>query len=322
MKKIFFSIIGFCLMYSSMPNAYAQCFASRSGGDDIMYDYIVYFKHDYPKRDERYFCDNNAPVDENGCCPGAQLMQQNGKDKCCAPDGTYCYDTVFADLATDLTDGTDACARELVNTLNGISIGADTRILLLATTDKTGSHAYNDPLSERRLNLIKQLFKPDVQDKLITHLAGETNDNFTGTTGRNQAERTVRIIVAGAQKIEQIKEELTKQMQVSLARRATVSVDINKSYSSGNRILNAARALDGLTADLSKSRWKTADGNFNGARLASDSIAGVVLGTAGGLITSNVVKKNQIKGGFEDIHCTIGGQVVADFGDEIMVGVK
>ncbi len=67
--------------------------------------------------------------------------------------------------------------------------------------------------------------------------------------------------------------------------------------------------------------WKNADGSFNTARLASDSIAGVVLGTAGGLITSNIVKKNQIENGFEDIKCTIGGQNVAAWGDQFRIGI-
>ena len=79
-------------------------------------------------------------------------------------------------------------------------------------------------------------------------------------------------------------------------------------------------ALSGWRDSLSV--WKTAEGNFNGARLASDSIAGVVLGTAGGLITSNVVKKSQVKTGFENIQCTIGGQKVADWHDEFTVGIK
>ena len=74
--------------------------------------------------------------------------------------------------------------------------------------------------------------------------------------------------------------------------------------------------------DQKLSVWRDADGNFNTARLASDSIAGVVLGTAGGVITSKIVKKNQIKNGFEELKCTIGGQVVATYGDEFTVGVK
>ena len=79
-------------------------------------------------------------------------------------------------------------------------------------------------------------------------------------------------------------------------------------------------AMDGWKKTLSV--WKTNEGDFNTARLASDSIAGVVLGTAGGLITSKVVKKNQVKSGFEDIQCTIGGQKVADWHDEFTVGIQ
>jgi hypothetical protein len=66
--------------------------------------------------------------------------------------------------------------------------------------------------------------------------------------------------------------------------------------------------------------WRDAEGKFNTARLASDSIAGVVLGTVGGIVTANVVKKSQIKQGFEDMKCSIGGQSVADFGDSFTVG--
>ncbi len=84
----------------------------------------------------------------------------------------------------------------------------------------------------------------------------------------------------------------------------------------------AIAKLDTVMVGADKSVWKDKEGNFNTARLVSDSIAGVVLGTAGGLITSSVVKKNQLKKGFEDIKCTIGGQEVAGYGDEIKVGVK
>ncbi|MBP5794960.1 MAG: hypothetical protein J6W41_03000 [Alphaproteobacteria bacterium] len=88
------------------------------------------------------------------------------------------------------------------------------------------------------------------------------------------------------------------------------------------RITNAVSTIDRYVGDLDVSVWKNANGEFNTARLASDSIAGVVLGTAGGIITSNVVKKNQLKSGFEDIVCTINGYEVGSYGDEISVGVQ
>ena len=68
--------------------------------------------------------------------------------------------------------------------------------------------------------------------------------------------------------------------------------------------------------------WKDSEGNFNTARLASDSIAGVVLGTVGGVVTSKIIKKNQLKKGFEDLKCVIAGQDVASYGDEFRVGMN
>ena len=86
------------------------------------------------------------------------------------------------------------------------------------------------------------------------------------------------------------------------------------------RIAAASDEIKKLREGLSVSVWKNKEGNFNTARLASDSIAGVVLGTVGGVVTSKVIKKNQLKGGFDDIKCTVGGQVVAGYGDDFQVG--
>jgi len=68
--------------------------------------------------------------------------------------------------------------------------------------------------------------------------------------------------------------------------------------------------------------WTDADGGFNTARLVSDSVAVVALGTVGGVITSKIIKKNQLKNGLQDLKCTIGGQDVASMGDEFTVEVK
>lgn len=92
--------------------------------------------------------------------------------------------------------------------------------------------------------------------------------------------------------------------------------------SSRTNILNAISKLDNLSSGFKESVWKNEEGEFNTSRLISDSVAGVVLGTAGGLITSSVVKKNQVENGFEDIQCTVGGQVVAGWGDQFQVGIQ
>lgn len=70
-----------------------------------------------------------------------------------------------------------------------------------------------------------------------------------------------------------------------------------------------------------KDVWKDKDGNFNTKRLASDLTAGVVLGTVGGVVSGVVIKKKQIEKGFEALHCTVGGQTVANWGDTFTVGL-
>ena len=82
------------------------------------------------------------------------------------------------------------------------------------------------------------------------------------------------------------------------------------------------KELNDISATFDRSKWRDTDGNFNTARLASDSVAAVVLGTAGGLISSKVIKKKQVENGFEDIKCTIGSQEVANWGDEFQVGIQ
>jgi hypothetical protein len=94
----------------------------------------------------------------------------------------------------------------------------------------------------------------------------------------------------------------------------------NKATAAEAVINEVSADFNELIKDLDVSKWKSSDGKFNVVRLASDSIAGVVLGTASGLITSTVVKKSQAKKGLENIQCEIGGTVVADYGDEFRVG--
>ncbi len=87
---------------------------------------------------------------------------------------------------------------------------------------------------------------------------------------------------------------------------------------------NAKKTLEAFAvrAEDERSVWRNAEGNFNTARLASDITAGVVLGTVGGVVTGVVIKKNQVKKGFEALHCTVGGQKVAEWGDEFSVGLR
>ena len=89
--------------------------------------------------------------------------------------------------------------------------------------------------------------------------------------------------------------------------------------------INAAKSAISAffsTAESSANVWKDKDGNFNTARLASDLTAGVVLGTVGGVVSGVVIKKKQVEKGFDALHCTVGGQTVADWGDIFNVGLR
>jgi hypothetical protein len=101
---------------------------------------------------------------------------------------------------------------------------------------------------------------------------------------------------------------------------SVASAGATSTMAAGDTISKLAGRLALVEGQFGLSKWRTAEGKFNTARLASDSIAGVVVGTAGGLLTSKIVKKNQVEDGFEDIQCTIGGQTVAGWGDEFSVG--
>lgn len=152
-----------------------------------------------------------------------------------------------SDLAavTGLTD----CVDELKNKLNDINLGDDTRILLLATTDKKASHQYNDSLSSRRLEIVKGLFDAKYLPKIITHLGGETNDNFTGTgNNRNPAERAVRILVASEQQIQTLISSAAEQ-NTSVA----ITVYKGNAKTSAQRIQNIVSNLNGLTRNLDTS---------------------------------------------------------------------
>lgn len=89
------------------------------------------------------------------------------------------------------------------------------------------------------------------------------------------------------------------------------------------QVKNAADNLDRFftNAEANASVWKNAEGKFNTARLASDATAGVILGTVGGIVSANIIKKKQVEKGFDALNCTIGGQKVAGWGDEFTVGL-
>lgn len=176
------------------------------------------------------------------------------------------------------------CAEDSIDSF----LGNCTDVVLVGSADAQGNTDYNTDLSNKRLQAVKDVL-PD-ECKSFDFIMGEAAASFYGMVDSPDF-RSVTIIPVNSAELEL--------------------------YKLQTQLLTATQDMWGNV-----SVWKNAEGKFNTARLASDSIAGVVLGTVGGVVTSTVVKKNQVKNGFEDIKCVIGGQMVASWGDQINVGLQ
>lgn len=266
------------------------CFATKKPG----YDFIVYFDHSRPR--------NNSEANQS-------------------------YQSITP-------SATAQCASDLKQELAKLKpSSAEDCLVLLASADYSGEDTGydNNALSKRRLDMVEKMLtgikSGDCVEKWYAGASNATVLDNEASPYYDYNQRAVRIIQTrkNAPVYEQIIQNLTQYTSVSSSSVSVLQVAFNPATESEQTL---KMRIDGLVQNMSQieskfkqSHWKTASGNFNGARLASDSIAGVVLGTAGGLITSNVIKKNQLRGGFEDIQCTIGGQIVADYDDEFNVNI-
>ncbi len=187
-------------------------------------------------------------------------------------------------------------------------------------------------------NADDETFYLDDDGQYCRNLKEQCSENLTNNikaTKQMAAEQNLEDVVAAADKIlivcqdpkqqgfrEGLDEYLTLVAKYGLRVSQDVEIEISTVVDATN-INSIVGELDTLRGRLPRvTVWRTAQGQFNTSRLVSDSVAGVVLGTAGGLITSNIIKKNQIENGFEDLSCAVGGQVVAAWDDEFIVGIK
>ena len=160
--------------------------------------------------------------------------------------------------------------------------------ILIASTSSSGPDSLNRDLAKNRKNTVAKLIGDNSSNE--DWVVGVTNAIINNHHKHDWTDRMVMVVVNTADN----------------------GVDVDFSA-----LANAYVKLKGWSFEANV--WRDEQGKFNTSRLISDSVAGIVLGTAGGLITSSVIKKNQIKEGFEDIQCVIGGQTVANWGDEFIV---
>lgn len=248
----------------------------------------------------------------------------------------------FLNNQSEIYNNDPGCIAELQTKLQAAvaGLGDERSLFLTAAADSLGNSKINHKLSVNRMNAVLGLLQWNPENlqqalwdgKFAMFVGGDNNDmGVYGGDGKHSHpyERSVCVIInekgnppAGATPVE---------FDVSRTSFSFANTKISFNGSSKenenvtaarNRISDVAAKIKGLSDDTGRSVWKNKDGGFNTNRLISDSVAGVVLGTAGGLITSHIVKKNQIKGGLQGVHCSIGGQVVADHGDDFIVGIN
>lgn len=221
---------------------------------------------------------------------------------------------------TEIGNQEKKCEEELKKELKKYLDKGDIGYYILGAASRTGNEADNKLLSKRRMEAVKGLItNGSTTNQQIGSLylgklnANEATPNYTD----NARDRSV-VVCFGLSDLSEVVDNTVIQQQIGIK----VPDCYKEKWGQIKDMLAMRVQIENRYPMIAVERsvWKTADGKFNTARLLSDSIAGVVLGTAGGLITANVVKKNQIEEGFEDLRCTIGGQAVADWGDEFSVG--
>ena len=198
----------------------------------------------------------------------------------------------------------------------------------LKIVEKKKSHIIFDPLLiSANSNLIeakkyyskKDAKNADIKAKEALSDANKANDFLI----HNEREVISAISDSKNRKNKQKKEEIRTTELIEPDNEVQQTEEQIENKEKGLEEINKIREkILSIQNNLKKSVWKDKDGNFNKHRLLSDGIAGVVLGTAGGIITSTVMKKVQVKNGYEDISCTVNGQNIASFGDEFNVGIK
>ncbi len=248
-------------------------------------------------------------------------------------------DAAAAELGTSLDANMQTVFSQIVQDLNNQIaeyVGVIENRLAKVEADVASLKAQNDILLTK-ISKVQSL--TDEQRRLINQIRGQISEKTT-------PEEVVALIVANTQsladgqkqEVQSLIVEYTKYLtdgqkaQIQVMISGYVDLKINQintdmenmrlQADARDKIISAMSVLNAFVSGADVSVWKNKDGKFNTARLTSDAAAGVVLGTAGGLISNSIIKKNQIKSGFEDISCSVAGQLVADYADEFTVGMQ
>ncbi len=331
LKKIFavfFAGMFFVAGAGAAVDARTECVKSASEDGFSDYGYAGFIVPDYA-----IFFDNDSSDIPGACTDDVNKLVadlQNKRDD---------IETVLLFGSADSTGNSQhnaGLAERRMYTVDGLLQDADVPVCEDDGKGKAISHCAavsigesdtwmrdNESRYESRAVFMFVIYKGDICDEATIKALDALSAKVTDTDVKSKLDAAKQICNSGKKDqmlLRSQRQQIMGAISVALQKYPDAWKDVPADLSATILANGIIAVRDSLVSG--KSVWKTDKGTFNYARLASDSIAGVVLGTAGGIITSNVVKKNQIKSGFEDVMCTVGGQNVANWGDEFRVGVR
>lgn len=231
-------------------------------------------------------------------------------------DGTVLGKRVL--FCTNKTGLDEACKNQMgkENIKNFCTNG---KVVLIGSASRKGGSSHNTFLSNERVRSVSNYIKDSNKVYMVT-AAGESNAEAAEKPEDNNdwKDRSVHIVCArNPDDVGAIQSAYDVTLNLNFDTTINVSADADVV------LIEKAEEIDKIIADLgAANKWRTEDGKFNTARLMTDLGAGVVLGTVGGVVTSVLMKKKQVEDGFENLKCTVGGQVVGSWGDTFKVGFK
>lgn len=231
---------------------------------------------------------------------------------------TYCND---ANTHLNIIDGTKTdlqCVSNIVSTVSDdAEFGGELDAAVIvacsnAALDRLNATAavYNQTVDDCVPTSCKNGYRLDGEGESAKCVANTDNECERGVTGYVMFEGVCMPIA----QMQQIQSQRAEQQAVQQA-----AQELQNLQSRIDRYAETIMDIEDAHADDKVSAWKNADGKFNTSRLLSDSIAGIALGTVGGLVVNKVVKDKHVETGFKEIGCAIDDERVADFDDVFVI---
>lgn len=277
----------------------------------------------------KYMCIDGYTVENGKCVKSSVETSDNEKTK--SENQTNKANNDSAEIIPVLGD---ACAKSDLPqyATSGVYVNNGVSIVCAATSCQSGTYLVVNSSGTiqgwcvastyckdgTKLNIINgtqtdlQCLSQD-QNQEETAATTETESSEQQTVdNRSECERGIAgyVFFEGICMPEYQKNQIEQQRKAKELTGLKSSIDV---YADKIAQIEAAHTGDKVTV------WKNEEGKFNTSRLLSDSLAGVALGTVGGLVVNKVVKNNNIETGFDEIGCAIDGEKIANFDDTFVI---